>query len=65
MSRRGHRSAGLLRGLGVQPTERRRILTIEGKTAEGDAAELSITLEGRTLHTLCLFGNPGDLEVVF
>jgi len=23
-----------------------------------------ITLEGRTLHTLCLFGQPGDLEVL-
>ncbi|MBI3637141.1 MAG: hypothetical protein HY216_13175, partial [Candidatus Rokubacteria bacterium] len=41
-------SANLLRDLGVQPTERRRLLTIEG----------------RTLHTLCVFGNPGDLEVL-
>jgi len=23
-----------------------------------------IALEGRTLHTLCLFGQPGDLEVL-
>jgi len=22
------------------------------------------TLEGRTLHTLCLFGQPGDLDVL-
>ena len=27
-------------------------------------AEILITLEGRTLHTLCLFGEPGDLEVL-
>lgn len=26
--------------------------------------EILITLEGRTLHTLCLFGEPGDLEVL-
>jgi predicted aspartyl protease len=57
-------SASLLRDLGVQPTDRRRILTIEGKTTERGAAEVLITLEGRTLHTLCLFGDPGDLEVL-
>ena len=54
----------MLRNLGVQATERRRLLTIEGKTTERAAAEVLITLEGRTLHTLCLFGDPGDLEVL-
>jgi predicted aspartyl protease len=57
-------SATVLRDLGVQPTERRRLLTIEGKTTERGAAEVLITLEGRTLHTICLFGDPGDLEVL-
>jgi predicted aspartyl protease len=57
-------SATALRDLGVQPTERRRLLTIEGKTTQRGAAEVLITLEGRTLHTLCLFGDPGDLEVL-
>jgi predicted aspartyl protease len=57
-------SAKVLRDLGVQPAERRRVLTIEGKTAERGAAELLITLDGRTLHTLCLFGDPGDLDVL-
>jgi predicted aspartyl protease len=57
-------SASTLRELGVQPTERRRILTIEGRTIERGAIEVLITLEGRTLHTLCLFGEPGDLEVL-
>ena len=57
-------SAAVLRDLGVQPTERRRVLTIEGRTTERGAAEVLITLEGRTLHTLCLFGEPGDLEVL-
>ncbi len=55
-------SATVLRDLGVQPAERRRILTIEGRATERGAAEILITLEGRTLHTLCLFGEPGDLE---
>jgi predicted aspartyl protease len=54
----------VLRELGIQPTERRRLLTIEGRTTERDAAEALITIEDRTLHTLCTFGRPGDLEVL-
>lgn len=57
-------SATFLHALGIQPTERRRILTIEGKSVECPAAEVLITLEGRTLHTVCLFGEGGDLEVL-
>jgi predicted aspartyl protease len=57
-------SARLLHRLGVQPTERRRVLSIEGKAVERPAAEILITLEGRTLHTVCLFGEGGDLEVL-
>ena len=56
--------AALLRSLSVVPTERRRVVTIEGQVAERDAAELLITLEGRTLHTVCLFGAAGDLDVL-
>jgi len=57
-------SANVLRELGVQPTERRRLITIEGGMTERDAAEVLVTLDGHTLHTLCLFGEPGDLEVL-
>ena len=57
-------SANVLRDLGVQPTDRRRVVTIEGRTTERGMAEILMTLEGRTLHTLCLFGEPGDLEVL-
>jgi predicted aspartyl protease len=57
-------SSTVLHDLGLQPTERRRIVTIEGRTTERGAAEILITLEGRTLHTLCLFGEPSDLEVL-
>lgn len=57
-------SATVLQALGVRPTERRRVLTIEGKAVERPAAEVLITLEGRTLHTICLFGEDGDIEVL-
>jgi predicted aspartyl protease len=57
-------AGAVLRALSVAPTERRRIVTIEGHVAERDAAEVLITLEGRTLHTLCLFGEGGDLDVL-
>src|SRR5262249_55195586 len=56
-------SAAVLRDLGIQPMERRRLLTIEGRAIDRGAAEVMITLEGRTLHTLCVFGEPGDLDV--
>jgi predicted aspartyl protease len=54
----------ILRALSVVPTERRRVVTIEGQVAEREAAEVLITLEGRTLHTVCLFGAAGDLDVL-
>jgi predicted aspartyl protease len=57
-------SGAVLRDLGVQPTERRRLLTIEGRTLDRGAAEVLITLEGRTLRTLCVFGEPGDRPVL-
>jgi predicted aspartyl protease len=57
-------SAAVLRDLGVPPTERRRLLTIEGRAIDRGAAEVMITVEGRTLHTLCVFGEPGDLDVL-
>ncbi len=57
-------AAARLRALSVVPTERRRVVTIEGQVAERDAAEVLITLEGRTLHTMCLFGDAGDLDVL-
>ena len=57
-------AAAVLRTLSVVPTERRRVVTIEGQVVERDAAEILITLEGRTLHTLCLFGGAGELDVL-
>lgn len=57
-------SAGFLQALDIQPAERRRVLAIEGKTVERPAAEVLMTLEGRTLHTVSLLGEDIDLEVL-
>ncbi len=57
-------STATLGALAVNPIERRRVLTIEGKLVERPAGEVLITLDGRTLHTLCLFADPGDVEVL-
>jgi predicted aspartyl protease len=54
----------ILRALGVTPTERRRVVTIEGQIVVRDLAEVLITLEGRTMHTVCLFGDALDLDVL-
>src|SRR5512138_1606307 len=43
-------SACVLRDLDVQPSDRRRVVTIEGRTTERGMAEILITLEGRTLQ---------------
>ena len=43
--------AALLQRLSVVPTERRRVMTSEGQVAERDAAEILVTIAGRTLHT--------------
>ena len=56
-------AAAVLRALSVVPTERRRG-TIEGQVVERDAAEILITLERRTLHTVCLFAGAGELDVL-
>ena len=54
----------VLRALGIEPTDSRRVLTIEGRATERPAAEVLITIEGRTLHTVCLFGESGDLDAL-
>ncbi len=57
-------STALLRRLGIDATERRRVVTIEGAASERDVAEILVTLGDRTLHTVCLFGQERDLDVL-
>lgn len=57
-------SAALLTALGVSPSMKRRVMTIQGQIVERPAAEVLMTIDGQTLHTLCLFGEAGELEVL-
>ncbi len=57
-------SADVLRSLEVNPNMKRRVMTIQGQVVERLAAEVLMTIDGQTLHTLCLFGEVGDLEVL-
>ena len=57
-------AASVLAELGLSPSMTRRIRTIQGQIIERPAAVVQITLEGQTLPTICLFGQPGDLEVL-
>jgi len=36
-------------------------MTIQGQVVERLAAEVLMTIDGQTMHTLCLFGEPGEL----
>lgn len=54
----------VLGALGLSPTTARRVMTIHGQVVERPATEVLMTLDGQTLHTICLFGQPGDLEVL-
>ena len=48
----------------IEERDGRYRVTIDGQVTERGAAEVLITLEGRTLHTLCLFGEARDLDVL-
>jgi predicted aspartyl protease len=56
--------ADSLEALGLVRTMTRRIMTIQGNVVDRPATEVLITLNGQRLHTICLFGQPGDLQVL-
>lgn len=45
-----------LEALGISPQWRVPIVLADGRQEEWPAAEIVLTLDGRTLHTTCLFG---------
>ncbi len=53
-----------LEALGLTPRWRVPITLADGRRAEWPATEILMTIDGRTLHTTCLFGPPDGLPLL-
>jgi predicted aspartyl protease len=53
-----------LESLGLSPTWRVPIVLADGRQEEWGATEILMTIDGRTLHTTCLFGPPNSLALL-
>ena len=53
-----------LEALGLVPQWRVAIVLADGRREEWPATEVLMTIDGRTLHTTCLFGPPGSLALL-
>lgn len=53
-----------LEALGLIPQWRVPITLADGRPEEWTATEILLTLDGRTLHTTCLFGPAGSLPLL-
>lgn len=56
--------APFLERLGLSPQWRVPIMLADGRLEEWSAAEILMTINGRTLHTTCLFGPPDSLSLL-
>jgi predicted aspartyl protease len=56
--------ASVLERLGLSPQWRVPITLADGRQGEWSASEILMTIEGRTLHTTCLFGPPDGLPLL-
>lgn len=53
-----------LEALGLTPTWRVPVTLADGRHDEWPATEILLTIDGRTLHTTCLFAPPGSLALL-
>ena len=53
-----------LEALGLTPQWRVPIVMADGRQEEWTATEILLTIDGRTLHSTCLFGPPGSLPLL-
>lgn len=53
-----------LQALGITPQWEVPITLADGRREEWMAAEILLTIDGRTLHTTCLLGPPGSLALL-
>jgi 4a-hydroxytetrahydrobiopterin dehydratase len=52
--------ASVLERLGLRPAEQRQFKIAEGRVIERGVAEVVVRIEGRALHTQCVFGDEGS-----
>ena len=50
----------ILRGLGIAATDRYEFIMANGDKIQRDRAEALIRIDGRVMHTICVFGEDGD-----
>lgn len=51
--------SSVLDGLGVEPTGQDQFVLADGSTIERDTTEIVVRIDGRTRHTICVFGDEG------
>jgi len=54
----------LLDRLGIVPSDRRTLRLANGQIIERDAGPVLVRLEGRTVATTCIFGDPGSMALL-
>lgn len=54
----------VLDGLGITPTDRRTLRLANGQTIDRDAGLVLVRLDGRTVATTCIFGDPGSMALL-
>jgi predicted aspartyl protease len=54
----------VLERLGIAPTTRRRLELADGSIVERTAGQVLITVDGETVFTLCIFGDPDSMALL-
>lgn len=54
----------VLDGLGITPTDRRTLRLANGQTIDRDAGLVLVRLDGRTVATTCIFGDPDSMALL-
>jgi predicted aspartyl protease len=54
----------ILRDLGIAPAKEYRFTMANGEIQERRAAEAVVRLDGEIVHTMCVFGQEGDLTLL-
>jgi len=53
-----------LLGLGVEPRDKRRFKTADGRVIERDVGTVEMEIKGHSTYSIVIFGDPSDAEVL-